>query len=232
MSSLVCCRPITHTFHAILHSHCVVVHIGRSVDEFYKAKTELLCDKMVIKCEERSITETHIVIDDLCAKRLVQCLGAFSKTPPTTPAPMAVYEVFTQPETLKYLDVMDLVPMLVRGHERSMEDLLVKESCVFPSAVILMTRPEDNVRAFAMSKMTTAKHKITLEEFSPMSPLVSTIVDTICLFLFFTNLIFLSLLFIFCVSSDKPWCLRAFWFSKRHGPCVANTLWCCHARGR
>lgn len=163
------------------------------MDEFYKAKTELLCDKMVIKCEERSITETHIVIDDLCAKRLVQCLGAFSKTPPTTPAPMAVYEVFTQPETLKYLDVMDLVPMLVRGHERSMDDLLVKESCVFPSAVILMTRPEDNVRAFAMSKMTTAKHKITLEEFSPMSPLVSTIVDTICLFLFFTNLIFLSL---------------------------------------
>ena len=50
-----------------------------------------------------------------------------------------------------------------------------------PSTVVLMTRPEDNVRAFAMSKMTTTKHKITLEEFTAMSPLVSTIVDTICL---------------------------------------------------
>lgn len=152
-----------------------------SVDEFYKAKTELLCDKMVIKCDQSSITETHMVIDDLCAKRLVQCLEAFSKTSPSTTAPMAVYELFTQPETLKYRGVMDLVPSLVRGHERSMEELLVKECCVSPSTVVLMTRPEDNVRAFAMSKMTTTKHKITLEEFTAMSPLVSTIVDTICL---------------------------------------------------
>lgn len=155
--------------------------LGYSVDEFYKAKTELLCDKMVIKCEQSSITETHMVIDDLCAKRLVQCLEAFSRTPPSTPAPMAVYELFTQPETLKFRGVMDLVPSLVRGHERSMESLLLRECCVLPSTVVFMTRPEDNVRAFAMSKMTTTKHKITLEEFTAVSPLVSAIVDTICL---------------------------------------------------
>ena len=179
-----------------------------SVDEFYKAKTELLCDKMVIKCEQRSITETHMVIDDLCAKRLVQCLEAFLRTPPSTPAPMAVYELFTQPETLKYRGVMDLVPSLVRGHERSMEDLLFRECCVLPSAVVLMTRPEDNVRAFAMSKMTTARHKITLEEFATMSPLVSRIADTICLSLplcFFTSLMMLYVVYVL----NLQWQVRA-----------------------
>lgn len=185
MPSLVCCIPVVLFFNLMHCTHIVCaffcLKLGYSVDEFYKAKTELLCDKMVIKCEQSSITETHMVIDDLCAKRLVQCLEAFSRTPPSTPAPMAVYELFTQPETLKFRGVMDLVPSLVRGHERSMESLLLRECCVLPSTVVFMTRPEDNVRAFAMSKMTTTKHKITLEEFTAVSPLVSAIVDTICL---------------------------------------------------
>ena len=171
-----------------------------SVDEYYRAKTEMLCDRMAIKCDETAITKTKNFLDNLCLERVTGCLQNYLKAPVGTPAPVAIYEILTHYEVIIQKPVISLVPDLIRIHGNSIVDLCRREKRPMPSLVILMTIPQEQVQKFALSVFNTTDHPFSVTEFAPAYRLVKKVITTICLliYIYFVLICIYPLLLITC----------------------------------
>ena len=149
------------------------------MDEYYKAKTELLCDKMVAKCSQERIADTKKVLLNLSAQRVWNALHAYEKQPANKLAPVAVYELFTQPELLQSPRVLQLVLALVRSHRDGMDELLAQQDRVLPTAIVLATHKDDCARDFAHLQINPSKHHIKPAQYEAAAPWVNTIIRAI-----------------------------------------------------
>ena len=163
----------------MFHLFCFV--LIDSVDEYYRAKTEMLCDRMYLKCDEEAIRNTRSFLDKLTNERIIQGLKHYLSQPQGTPAPAVVYEVLSQCEVMKP-NVMDIFQQLVRKHGRSMKRLCLHVKRPLPSSIILMIHKDQYVQSFGLEVFNTLDHPYTRTEFNQSYDLVKTIISMLSLF--------------------------------------------------
>ena len=176
------------------------------MDEYYRAKNEMLCETMTTKCDEIAVVNSRKFLDKLCKERVKECLELFLKAPVGSPAPAVIYEILTQPEVMLQDTVISQIPEVIRIHGASMKDLCLREKRFMPSLLVLMCFNSSIVQKFVMVVFGTFDHQLSSEEFAPAYDLLKRIVGLV------------SLLPPLCINSVMLWYVYSF-------VCYENS-WC------